>query len=359
MVGLGEGIRPAPALMVAGMAGEGTAPLVSVVVPAFNEEAAIEACLDSICGQDYERLEVIVVDGASTDTTVGRVAAYATKDPRVRLIHNPDRIIPVSLNRAVEAARGEFLVRVDAHAAIPRDYVSRCVLHLMSGRWCGVGGRKNGVGRTTQGRAIAAALASPFGVGASKYHYGEEPQIVDHVPFGAYPLSIVRQLGGWDERLAVNQDFEFDFRVRSSGREILFDPALSIDWECRQTLRDLWKQYFRYGRGKAKVVAIHPSSARLRHLAVPAYVLALLVAFALAPVSPVVLAAVVSPYVAFLATGTLITSRRVGTIGVAVLLPLTFAVMHLAWGLGFLRGIPDGVTVLRVIGAQSARGATS
>ena len=101
-------------------------------------------------------------------------------------------------------------------------------------------------------------MASPFGVGGSIYHYGKEPQEVEHVPFGAYPTEVARSIGGWGEEFTVNQDFEFDHRVREAGHKILFDPSLVIDWESRQTIRALWKQYRRYGKGKAKVVLCPP-----------------------------------------------------------------------------------------------------
>lgn len=315
----------------------------SVVVPAYNEDEAIEECLDSVCGQDFRSLEVIVVDGMSTDGTAERVRDYATRDHRVRLISNPDRIVPAALNRALREANGEYLVRVDAHAAIPPDYVGRCASLLSSGRWGGVGGRKDGVGRTIQGKAISLAMASPFGVGGSRYHYGQSSQVVDHIPFGAYPVALARSLGGWDERLAVNQDFEFDFRVRDAGHELLFDPSLSIQWECRQSFRDLWKQYFRYGRGKTKVAMIHPASLKIRHVAVPAFAATFLAAVAGSFLFPAALALVTAPYLLFVAVGTLVTGAKTSERRVRPLIGVAFVVMHFSWGLGFIRGIPDAI----------------
>src|SRR3954468_4852327 len=220
-----------------------TGGLVTVVIPAFNEAGCIGRCIRSVQQQDSPRLQILVVDGASTDGTPDIVDDLASSDGRITLLTNPDRIIPKSLNLALAHARGAWLVRDDAHATVPRDYVSRAVRHLASGRWGGVGGRKDGVGATATGRAIAAAMASPFGVGNSTYHYGTCLQAVEHIPFGAYPVAVARRLGGWDERLRVNQDFEFDYRIRQSGQRLLFDPALVIRWDCRQTLRDLFTQY--------------------------------------------------------------------------------------------------------------------
>jgi len=258
--------------------------LVTVVVPARNEEANLGPCLSSILEQDWPNLQVLVVDGASTDGTAAIIESFARRDPRVELLVNPDRTIPRSLNLALRAARGSWLVRVDAHACVPPDYVRRLMRHLESGAWGGVGGRKDGQGVTPAGRAIAAAMASPFGVGNSTYHHGRCLRTVDHIPFGAYPTALARELGGWDERLLANEDFEFDYRVRRHGRQLLFDPELKIGWQCRQSVPDLFRQYRRYGRGKADVARLHPASLQPRHVAAPGLLLTWLGALLFLPV---------------------------------------------------------------------------
>jgi succinoglycan biosynthesis protein ExoA len=314
--------------------------LVTVVIPARNEEASIGHCLRSVLSQTYRGLEVLVVDGASTDRTADIVHEHAASDDRVRLIPNPAAIIPRALNLAAEAARGRWLVRVDAHAAIPPDYVQRVVEHLRTGRWGGVGGRKDGVGRTPAGRAVAAAMASRFGVGGSVYHWGTEQHVVDHIPFGAYPTELVRQLGGWDERLNVNEDVEFDLRVRRAGYDLLFDPTLEIAWECRQSVRDLARQYWRYGRGKAMAVRIEPGTASARHAVAPALCAWLAGALIAAPRAPRAAAAAVAPYAAALAVASALVSRRVEP-GSRRYVPAAFAAMHLSWGAGLWRGLLD------------------
>src|SRR5688572_7122457 len=131
-------------------------PLVTVVIPARNEASFIGPCLDSVLAQDHENLQVLVIDGASTDRTADIVRARSAADPRVELVDNPDAIIPAGLNRAVDVTKGEWFVRIDAHATVPPNYVSRAVELLSSGEWGAVGGRKDGVGVTPAGRAIAA-----------------------------------------------------------------------------------------------------------------------------------------------------------------------------------------------------------
>lgn len=312
--------------------------LVTVVVPARNEAAFIERCLTSILEQTYEDLEVIVVDGASTDATPDIVRALAETDARVRLLRNERAIIPTGLNLAVDAARGTWLVRVDAHSTVPPDYVARAVELLATGRWGGVGGRKDGVGVTPAGTAIAVAMGSRFGVGNSTYHHGEDASVVDHIPFGCYPLALIRELGGWDETLRVNQDFEFDQRVRAAGHELLFDPSLRIDWHCRQSIGDLRRQYERYGKGKTKVFLLHPDSIRPRQVLPAALLPAFLAAGALLPRWPRLAGVLVAPYAAFVAAGTVREQGRLPSATAKLNLPGAFLAMHL----GFSRGLWSG-----------------
>ncbi|MEZ5323432.1 MAG: glycosyltransferase, partial [Microthrixaceae bacterium] len=151
-------------------------PLVSVAIPTLNEQPSISICLESVLAQTWRNVEVLVVDGGSTDRTRDLVEAFAAVDPRVRLLDNPRRTQPAALNRAVDEALGEYLIRIDAHSTVPPTYVEGVIDHFLTGSWGGVGGRKDGVAETAQGHAIAAALGSRFGVGGSTYHHGTEMQ---------------------------------------------------------------------------------------------------------------------------------------------------------------------------------------
>lgn len=320
------------------------AELVTVVIPARNEVGTIEEVLRSVLGQTHAELQVLVVDGCSQDGTREIVERIAAIDPRVELLTNPDRVIPVSLNLAEASARGRWLVRVDAHSRIADDYVERVVAHLRTGRWGGVGGRKNARGHTPQGRAIAAVMGSPFAQGNSVYHYGTEAQPVDHVPFGAYPLDLVRELGGWTEAQLVNEDYEFDYRVRRAGHELLFDPTVEIDWDCRQSIGALFRQYRRYGAGKVQTLRRHPESAGMRHLAAPAMVAVLVLAGVLllrrrTRRLGLLLAA---PYVGLVVAGTVTTVGRVEGSDRIWVGP-AFVALHMGWGSGFWSEVIAGL----------------
>ena len=317
----------------------GGADLVTVVVPACNEEKFLGACLDSVLAQDYPQLQVVVVDGDSGDGTADVVRSRMAQDDRVELLRNARRNIPSSLNLAVQQARGQWLVRVDAHSTIGRDYVRTAVERLREGTWGGVGGRKDAVGRTPAGRAIAVAMASRFGVGNSTYHFGTTEQEVDHLPFGAYPTEVVRRVGGWNEELTANEDFEFDHRLREAGMRLLFEPRMVIRWHCRQSIADLYRQYHRYGKGKVDVAWLHPESLHLRHVAPPAFVAGATLGLFVAARSPGRWLAMMAPYALAVAAESLRSGRQLQTPGERMRLPAAFVAMHVGWGVGFWSGV--------------------
>lgn len=319
--------------------------LVSLVIPALNEEKFIADCLTAVRGQDYRNLQIIVVDGGSTDQTVEVIKSQMVEDERIELLHNPRQSIPVSLNLAVPHLRGRWMVRMDAHSTIDPSYVSRVVGRLSENRWGGVGGRKVGVGVTPAGQAIAAAMESRFGVGNSTYHHGTVPGEVEHIPFGAYPIDVVHRLGGWDERLAVNEDFEFDHRIRQAGMALLFDPQIVINWHSRQSIRDLFGQYLRYGRGKVAVMVLHPRSIKARHLVPPAFVAYATVACALAPRRPARALAMLLPYAAALGLASARTARGLDSAASRMRVAPAFLSMHIGWGLGIWRGLPKAALI--------------
>jgi succinoglycan biosynthesis protein ExoA len=313
--------------------------LVTVVVPACNEEKFLGACLDSVLAQDYPALQVIVVDGDSSDGTADVVRTRMARDDRVELVRNPRRNIPSSLNLAVERARGRWLVRVDAHSTIGPDYVRTAVARLQEGTWGGVGGRKDAVGRTPAGRAIAVAMASRFGVGNSTYHFGTIAQEVDHLPFGAYPVEVVRRVGGWNEELTANEDFEFDHRLREAGLRLLFEPRMVIRWHCRQSIADLYRQYHRYGKGKVDVAWLHPESLHVRHVAPPAFVAGAVLGLAVAARKPSRWLAMMAPYALAVTAESLRSGRQLQGAGERLRLPAAFVAMHVGWGVGFWSGV--------------------
>ncbi len=313
-------------------------PEVSVIMPVRNEEAALDATLASVCAQATDAsMEVIIVDDHSTDSTPSIIERWVAQDERVRLVSNPRRGIPQALNCGLEAARGRYLVRVDGHSIVPPGYVQTLLDHIRSGACEGAGGHKRAVGQGHFGRAVAVAHGSRLGIGNSKYHYSQRQQLVDHIPFGAYVTERARAIGGWDEGLSTNEDYDFDFRYHRAGGRLLLDPAIVVDWRVRETPARLAHQYYAYGRGKFKTLVRHPTSLHLRWLVPPTLVVSLVAGTLLswARLGRVFLAVVGGPYALFLVVGAAILGSRVG-MRLAPHAALALGIMHLSWGTGFL-----------------------
>ena len=315
-------------------------PSVSVVIPARNAERTIRKTLRAALSQDYQGdLEVIVAVavGSGNDTTAEIVRR---EFPQVRVIPNPRRIIPSGLNRAIEAARYDVIVRCDAHAAFPPGYVRSVVLDLeRTGAAC-VGGMQVPVGSGFFSKAVALSISSPLGSGNSYYKVGGQTGPVDTVYLGAYSRSALDAVGRYDESLPVNEDYELNWRIRQSGGTVWLDPELKVEYQPRATLRELAGQYWRYGLWKARMLRRNPMSVRARQIAPPFTLLALLASLAggLATGSPWAGLPFPAVYLGGLLAGGLLAGvqRRDPA---AVLLPLTLATMHLSWGAGFLSSI--------------------
>jgi succinoglycan biosynthesis protein ExoA len=334
----------------------GVGPEVSVIMPVHNEAASLDAALASVCSQVTDTsIEVIVIDDHSTDSSRSIIECWAARDEHVRLVSSPRRGIPQALNCGLEAARGRYLVRVDGHSVIPPDYVQALLDHVRSDACEGAGGQKRAVGQGSFGRAVAAVHGSRFGIGDSKYHYSQRQELVDHIPFGAYTTELARAIGGWDEELRTNEDYDFDFRYQQAGGRLLLDPAIVVDWRVRETPARLAHQYFAYGRGKFMTLVRHPSSLHLRWLAPPMLVGALAGGILVSRTTPgrVLLAAVGGSYALFLTAGATTVGSRVG-VRLAPQVALALGTMHLSWGTGFLASA--GMAVLsRILGFRLLR----
>ncbi|MFN2386443.1 MAG: glycosyltransferase family 2 protein [Thermoanaerobaculia bacterium] len=318
-------------------------PFVSVLMPIREEARHLQRSLGSVLAQDYpaDRLEVLVADGMSQDGTRDIVASLAAGRGNVRLLDNPRGIVATGLNAAIAEARGEIFVRVDGHCEIEPDYVRRCVDHLVAGRAEGVGGPLDTVGETRVARAIALAMSSRFGVGGSPFRtLRDQTCLVDTVAFPAYRRDVVERAGPFDEELVRNQDDEYNYRLRKLGARILLAADVRSRYWSRSSLSSLWRQYFQYGFWKVRVMQKHPRQMRPRQFAPPAFAGALLVLVAAAPflaAARVALGALAGSYAVFLAIACVRLARREP--GSLPVVPVALAILHLAYGLGFLTGV--------------------
>jgi glycosyltransferase involved in cell wall biosynthesis len=232
-------------------------PSVTVLVPARNEERDIEDCLDAIIQQDYPRdlLEVLVVDGASTDGTAGLAGKIlAAAEIRHAVIVNPVATTPSNLNVGLAEADGAILCRVDARSLVPQGYLSRCVEVLQTRPdVIVVGGAQVAVARDSDPAAlgVARALNNRWGMGFSRYRRGSASGPADTVYLGAFRTAQVREVGGWDEQFDTNQDYELNRRMGELGT-VWFDASLEVGYRPRSSLADLARQYHRFGSWKVR-----------------------------------------------------------------------------------------------------------
>jgi glycosyltransferase involved in cell wall biosynthesis len=320
-------------------------PTVSIVIPVRDEERFIEACLASVLAQDYpaDRVEILLVDGMSTDRTrelAAAVLAERIAEGSARILDNPRSIAPTAMNIGIGASTGDVIARVDGHTTLPTDYVRRCVEALQqTGSQC-VGGGIRTRGSGAVGRAIAAAQSSRFGVGGVAFRTGRtEAGPVDTVPFGAYPREVFTCIGEFDVELVRNQDDELNFRLLQAGGTVWYDPAISTDYFSSPSLRRFWRQYFQYGEYKIRVAQKRNGFASVRHLVPATFVVAAAasVVLAVARREPRWALAVLGPYAIANGVASLAAARRSqvdpGRVAVA------YAVLHTSYGAGFVSGI--------------------
>ncbi len=323
-------------------------PTISVIVPCYNEQATIGLLLDAILQQTYPRrqMEVVIADGLSQDGTREVIAAFqiAHPDLAVHVKDNEGRTIPAALNAAAAASCGDIIIRLDAHSIPIPQYAEGCVDAIENGKGSVVGGvwsiRPGASDFIADG--IAQAASHPLGAGDAMYRLHPSEGPVDTVPFGAFRRSLFEQVGGFDESLLTNEDYEFNTRVRQGGGVIWLDPAIRSTYIARASLPALARQYWRYGYWKQKMLQRHPGSIRWRQALPPLFVASLIGMGSLSiflPPARFLLFVEVGLYLLILVSAGLMSAiRRRAPLSVLGL-PLAIATMHLSWGGGFLRSI--------------------
>ena len=309
-------------------------PAISVILPVLNEESHLEGAVLSVLSQDYRGpLEIILALGPSRDRTNEIATKLASQDNRVKLIDSPTGKTAAGLNLALAASKSPVVVRVDGHAQIPKNYISLIVEILNKTGAVNVGGVMAAVGTTAFERAVAGAMRSPLGVGASRFHTGGEAGEVDTVYLGAFRREALVAIGGFDERFTRAQDWELNFRLRENGGVIYFDPRLHVTYRPRSSVGALAKQYFEYGRWRRVVSRRHSGTINYRYLAPPFALLG----FSASLVLGIVLSSIFFiPALVYLLFVVLASLKISTSIREYLLLLLVIPTMHFAWGAGFI-----------------------
>ncbi len=323
-------------------------PLVSIVLPVRNEEKFIPAVLAAIVNQDYpaDRIELIVADGFSDDNTVRIIHDFAKAHShlRIHIIKNEDRIVPTGLNKAIVKSKGEYIVRMDAHATYPVDYLSRLFSGLIDHQAQNIGAVIKTVPArdTPKGNGIAYAMGHPVGVGNSYFRVGsQEPREVDTVPFGFFRREVFNEIGLFDEDLVRNQDDEFNGRMRKHGMKIVLLPDVKVTYYARDSFKKLYRMFFQYGLFKPLVVKKLGELPTYRQLIPPAFVLGLIGGALLSILFKwafMLFAGVLSLYLLSLFMVAFKGSRDLGLKAFPHLV-WAFIIMHISYGLGYLKGL--------------------
>jgi GT2 family glycosyltransferase len=309
---------------------------VGIVIPARDSAATLAAAVASVRAQ-APGTPVVVAVGPSSDQTMEVARAIGSEDQWVVVVDNPGGSTPSGLNTGLACLAAAVVVRLDAHASLPVGYIGAALEVLAEHPEVGnVGGRQIPTADRGFAAAVAAAMRSPAGAGGAAYRTGTEAGPTDTVYLGVFRREALEQVGGFDERMLRNQDYELNIRLRKAGWTVWFDPRLEVTYRPRDTVSGLARQYFDYGRYRRLTARLHPGTLRPRQLAAPVLVLlgvaALLVGIFTSWTVPVIAGAA---YLAvLLVAGVAADPRR----GPAVALAL--ATMHVCWGVGFLLGPP-------------------
>lgn len=315
---------------------------VSIVMPVYNESKYIDKCIQSLLQQDYQKddMEWLFVDGDSTDNTVDRIKDYKRDYPNlIKLLRNDHKIVPYAMNIGISVSKGKYIIRLDAHADYPSDYISKCVFHLNTSDAENVGGLAEARANGFIGRCISKVLSSKFGVGNSKFRTNGETGYVDTVPFGAFRREVFLKYGGYDERLVRNQDNEMNYRIRKNGGRILLCSDIRFSYYCRDTIKGLSDMARKNGMWNIITMKLCPGAMGVRHFIPLLFVLSLPGLSLFGFVSSVFWMLLAAELAAYLLLDIFFSAKQSTNIQEFMTLICLFPTFHVSYGLGSMKGI--------------------
>lgn len=321
--------------------------MISVICPTYNEEKFIKQCIESLLLQDYpkEDLEIIFIDGRSTDKTRDIISSYSESHPFIHLIDNPMKIVPYALNEGIKASKGDIIIRIDGHEEYPTNYISTLSQKLIELNADNVGClfKTLPCGPSAKEIAIAEALSSSFGMGNSYYRIGcDSIKEVDTVPFGCYRRSVFDRFGLFDTDLIRNQDDEFNGRITKGGGKIYLIPNIIIKYYARDKIRKVRKMFYQYGLFKPLVNKKLGSPTTVRQFIPLFFVIGLLAGAALSFLHQALAIAYAFTMLAYFALALAFTAKSYKmhkNIKLFIFQPLIYFTIHSSYGFGYLVGI--------------------
>jgi glycosyltransferase involved in cell wall biosynthesis len=313
-------------------------PAVSIILPVRNEAKYVRECLDTVLNQDYPKiLEVLISDGLSDDGTSEIILEYRSRDPRVSLLLNRKQIQTAAVNDCVGIARGEVIVRMDAHARYSGDYVSKCIQHLLKTGAGNVGGPVRLIKKEAfMPSLINIVCESPFGLGGARFRKVRYEGYVDTVWPGVFWKSVFDKVGLFKEEFVRTEDVEFNRRLRDKGYKIYLTPEIKLYYHARDTLSGLLSQNFQNGYGVIQTLLVAKKITALRHFIPFVFVMSLVFLGVLSAYSGVARTLLGLDLLSYLLTNIFFSVKESFRAGFRYLpvLPIVFLLLHLSYGAG-------------------------
>ena len=317
-------------------------PFISVIIPVYNEERYIDECIKSLLKQDYpkDKMKWIFVDGMSNDRTTEILGEYKTQYPHlITVLPNKNKTVPYAMNIGIEKAKGEYIIRLDAHAEYSHDYISKCVECLIRTGADNVGGIAITKGRGFTGKCIAKMLSSRFGVGNSQFRTNGESGYVDTVPFGAFKRDVFEKWGNYDVRLTRNQDNEMNYRIRKNGGKIYLSNDIQFTYYCRDTVAGIGDMAMKNGKWNVITNKLCPGSMGIRHFVPLAFVLSIIILLILGFVHPAFMYLLYAELLLYFTLDVFFSIKSASCVSEFFLLFILFPVFHVMYGIGSLKGL--------------------
>lgn len=317
--------------------------LVSIIVCCRNEKNYIENCLISLSSQKNVNgeLEILVIDGMSTDGTREIILKMIEKFSHIKLFDNPAKVKPQAINLGFKEAKGEYLLICDAHAVYDEYYIHTCIELIKEhpDAWC-VGGPFTNVGEISFGKALAIAMNSPIGVGNAKHRHPNYEGYGEMVMFGLFPRFVLDRVGYYDEFFVINHDDEYCYRLRKAGGKVYISHRAKCYYFVRKSPVSLFRQYYSYGLWQIAFLKKHKEPISFRQLIPFLFFLSVFLllisgivfkSFALAFSIP-------GLYLLILSVATVPVIKKQG-LEIAINYPLAIFLLHFSYAVGFFSGI--------------------
>lgn len=314
----------------------------SIVIPTLNEENYISDCIDSILDQSYDLnlIEIVIVDGNSIDKTIEIVNSYKQKLANILVLNNPEKRTPISLNIGIKNCSGDVAVILGAHTKIDKDFVKLNNQYLLEQNVKVTGGTQINVGKTFAQRLIAIVMEMPFAMASASYRWSKKAQFVDTVVYAAYKKELFDELGYFEEKFAISEDAEMNWRIRQAGYKIYFSPDIKTYYYPRSSISRFIKQMFRYGILRVNVLKKHSDAVKVFHFVPPTFVLTIISLLILGFINTIFIKYLLIILSVYTIINLAASFQKIG-LRKWFFLPivsLTVFSMQVAWGLGFIIG---------------------